>query len=231
MTKRYFRAGERRVIARLMSQAPSGSDPPPARRLAESPIKVIATGGGAFACHAETRELILRRGIAVWLDAELDTLVERTGRRTNRPLLQNGNPREILGALKTQRAGLYAQAPVHVTSGVGPQRHGITQVMAGILNLARRRAGRPTMTIISVDIADRPYDVRIAPGLLGDLAAQCGARRAQGACADRDRSPRPTPPGVAVVAASLIAAGHEPAWRILPPGEASKSWADTGRDH
>jgi 3-dehydroquinate synthase len=81
------------------------------------------------------------------------------------------------------------------------------------------------MTTIPVDIAGRPYEVRIGAGLLGDLAGQCGARLR------KRRVPIVTDAHVhaawgAVVAASLTAAGHEPAWRILPPGEASKSWTE-----
>jgi 3-dehydroquinate synthase len=79
------------------------------------------------------------------------------------------------------------------------------------------------MTNIAVDIAGRPYEVRIASGLLGDLAGQCGTRLR------KRRVPIVTDAHVhaawgAVVAAALTAAGHEPVWRILPPGEASKSW-------
>ncbi len=81
------------------------------------------------------------------------------------------------------------------------------------------------MTTIPVDIAGRPYEVRIGTGLLGNVAAQCGARLRKA------RVPIVTDANVhaawgAVVAASLIAAGHEPAWRILPPGETSKSWTE-----
>ncbi len=79
------------------------------------------------------------------------------------------------------------------------------------------------MTIIPVDIAGRPYEVRIGTGLLGDVAGQCGARLR------KTRVPIVTDANVhaawgAVVGASLMAAGHEPVWWILPPGEASKSW-------
>ncbi len=81
------------------------------------------------------------------------------------------------------------------------------------------------MTTIPVDIAGHPYEVRIAPGLLGDLAGQCGARLR------KTRVPIVTDAHVhaawgPVVAASLTAAGHEPVWRILPPGEATKSWSE-----
>lgn len=99
----YFRDGERRVIARLMEEH-SG---------------VIATGGGAFV-DPETRALILEKGLAVWIDCDIETLVERTSRRNTRPLLKTGNPREILTRLLNERGPLYAEAPVRVKSDEGP---------------------------------------------------------------------------------------------------------------
>ena len=113
----YFRAGERRVIARLI-------DEPGAKR-------VIATGGGAFV-NPETRAMILTKGIAVWLDSDLDVLVDRVGRKNTRPLLQNGNPREILARLKAEREPAYAAAPIHVKSSAGPQSRTVAQVLKGI---------------------------------------------------------------------------------------------------
>ncbi len=79
------------------------------------------------------------------------------------------------------------------------------------------------MAVITVDLAGRPYEVRIGAGLLAELVPNCRGRL-------RKR-------GVPVVTDSLVHAawgevvetalrdnGHEPHWRILPPGEASKSW-------
>lgn len=116
----YFRDGERRVIARLLSGEEGGSH------------IVVATGGGAF-CNAETRALILEKGIAVWLDSEVDTLVERTSRKGNRPLLRNGDAREILGRLRTERQPHYAEAPIHVLSDSGPHHLTVNKVLQGIL--------------------------------------------------------------------------------------------------
>ena len=59
-----------------------------------------ATGGGAFV-NDETRALILDKAIAIWLDSDIDTLVERTSRKDNRPLLKQGNPREVYGRFGT----------------------------------------------------------------------------------------------------------------------------------
>lgn len=94
-----FRDGEKRVIARLMSGEPMA----------------IATGGGAFMA-AETRAVIRKNGAAVWLHADLDTLVERTSRRKTRPLLNRGDPREILAGLIEARYPVYAEAEFRVES-------------------------------------------------------------------------------------------------------------------
>ena len=115
----YFRDGERRVIARLL-------DGPVEQRR-----KIIATGGGAFV-NEETRALILRDGIAVWLDSDVDTLVERVGRKDTRPLLRGGNPRDIIARLKADRESAYAQAPIHVISTSGPQSRTVSKVLKGI---------------------------------------------------------------------------------------------------
>lgn len=117
----YFRDGERRVIARLMSE----SEDRPGGRI------VIATGGGAF-CDPQTRALILDKAITVWLDSEVDTLVERTARKDNRPLLKGGDPRQILAKLRREREPHYTQAPIHVLSGTGPHVHTINKVLQGI---------------------------------------------------------------------------------------------------
>jgi shikimate kinase len=108
----YFRDGERRVIARLIDGGPA----------------VIATGGGAFA-QDDTRKLILERGIAVWLDADVDTIVDRVRRKDTRPLLKNGDPREIVARLKAEREPLYAEAPLHVSSGGGPHSDAVARIV------------------------------------------------------------------------------------------------------
>ena len=113
----YFRDGERRVIARLMDDAHRSS--------------ILATGGGAFV-NAETRQLILDKAIAVWLDSDIDTLVERVGRRDNRPLLRQGDPREILTRLRAEREAAYSQAPIHVVSTAGPHSRTLAKVLKGI---------------------------------------------------------------------------------------------------
>ena len=115
----YFRDGERRVIARLIEGEP----------------QVIATGGGAF-MNDETRQLILQHTTAIWLDADIETLVKRVGRRDTRPLLQNGDPEKILRDLATKRNPIYAQAPIHVMGNDSPHEFTVEKIMEA-LNLCR----------------------------------------------------------------------------------------------
>lgn len=103
----YFRDGERRVIARLIDGKP----------------KVIATGGGAFV-NDETRALILDSALAIWLDADIDVLVERVRRRSHRPLLNRRDPRAVLVELAERRNPIYALAPIRVPSQQTP--HDVT---------------------------------------------------------------------------------------------------------
>lgn len=110
-----FRDGERRVIARLIDEHDG----------------VIATGGGAFV-NDETRALILDKAIAVWIDCDVDTLVERTSRRNTRPLLKEGDPREILARLHAERRGFYSQAPIHVMSDAGPHDETAVKILEAL---------------------------------------------------------------------------------------------------
>ena len=82
--------------------------------------------------------------------------------------------------------------------------------------------------VIQVDIAGRPYEVRVGGGLLAELAKNCSGRLRKRAV------PIVTDANVhaawgEVVENALRGAGHEPQWRILPAGEATKSWEELGR--
>lgn len=111
----YFRDGERRVISRLIDGVP----------------RIIATGGGAF-MNEETRALILAGAIAVWLDADVATLVARVSRRNTRPLLQNADPAEVLGKLAAIRNPIYAQAQIHVRSKDGPHHKTVHMILEAL---------------------------------------------------------------------------------------------------
>ncbi|MCC6926081.1 3-dehydroquinate synthase [Novosphingobium sp.] len=79
------------------------------------------------------------------------------------------------------------------------------------------------MAVIPVDVAGRPYEVRVGTGLLANLVGECSGRLR------KRRVPVVTDANVharwgAAVEAALHQGGHEAAWRVLPAGEASKSW-------
>ena len=95
----YFRAGEARVIARLLDHGP----------------QVLATGGGAF-MNEQTRANIRDRGVSVWLKAELDVLTRRLKRRNDRPLLKTADPVATLANLLAERDPIYGEADVMVMS-------------------------------------------------------------------------------------------------------------------
>jgi shikimate kinase len=90
-----FRDVERKVIFRLL----------------EDRGKIISTGGGAF-MNEDIRRFVAERGISVWLRAKLDVLVERTGRRGGRPLLEKGDPKAILQGLMDERYPVYGGADI-----------------------------------------------------------------------------------------------------------------------
>ena len=110
-----FRDGERRLVARLV----------------EGDVRVIATGGGAFV-DPRTRELLNERAITVWLDAPVEVLAERTGRRDTRPLLRNHDPKGTLERLSEERRPSYAEAHIHVRSGEGPHRDVVEAIVEAI---------------------------------------------------------------------------------------------------
>ena len=95
-----FRDGERRVIARLLTEPPH----------------VLATGGGAFQ-NPETRRLIKEKAVSVWLKADIEVLARRVARKENRPLLAGKDPLEVLAAQAHDRYPAYGEADIAVETG------------------------------------------------------------------------------------------------------------------
>jgi shikimate kinase len=110
-----FRDGERRVIARLVGGQP----------------KVIATGGGAFV-DEQTRSLILEQCVAVWLDADIETLAARVARRDHRPLLYGKDPVQVLRSLAQVRNPIYAQAHIHIRSEPAPHERTVERILEAL---------------------------------------------------------------------------------------------------
>ena len=111
----HFRDGERRVIARLLAGKPH----------------VLATGGGAF-INDETRALILKDSLSIWLDADIPTLVERVARRSHRPLLKGRDPRQVLRDLAAVRNPIYAEAHIRVSSASSPYEYTVRAILEAL---------------------------------------------------------------------------------------------------
>ena len=105
----YFRAGEARVIARLLEGGP----------------QVLATGGGAI-MNQQTRDLIHIKGISVWLRADIEVLLRRTRRRSDRPLA------ERIKELLPQREPVYVQSDIVVQSRDDPHNTIVDEVIEGV---------------------------------------------------------------------------------------------------
>ncbi len=116
----YFRAGESRVIARLLEGGP----------------QVLATGGGAF-MNADIRAAIHAKGVSVWLRATIEVLARRIKRRNDRPLLKSTDPIETLKRLIDERYPIYEQADVTVESRDVPHDAIVEEIIAGLCSQAR----------------------------------------------------------------------------------------------
>jgi shikimate kinase len=103
----YFRAGEARVIARLLDHGP----------------QVLATGGGAI-MDQHTRDLIHIKGVSIWLKADLDVLAKRTKRRGDRPLVDK------MKDLMPLREPIYALSDIVVQSRDEPHETIVDEIVA-----------------------------------------------------------------------------------------------------
>lgn len=119
-----FRDGERRVIQRLL----------------DGPVKVIATGGGAFMNEA-TRAAIKTYAHSIWLRADFDTLWRRVSRRNNRPMLKTADPQGTLRDLIEERYPVYAEADLTVDSTDGPRDATVDRVIDALVAFLNEAAG------------------------------------------------------------------------------------------
>ncbi len=84
------------------------------------------------------------------------------------------------------------------------------------------------MAVIPVDLAGRGYEVRVAGGLLADIACEAAPfLRKPHACIVADANARAH--WGPAVERSLAQAGIEPRWYEVAPGEGSKSWNSLAR--
>jgi shikimate kinase/3-dehydroquinate synthase len=225
----YFRAGERRVMARLLSEGP----------------RVIATGGGAY-INDQTRARISADALSVWLKADIDVLWRRVRRRTHRPLLKTADPEGTLRNLMAQRYPIYGRADVTVVSRDGPHEAVVDDVIAALEFHLRFSPDLPEPAIprestmhaatapalhtaisaahkVAVDLPSGTYDILIGPSLLGEAGAAVAAVAPGAACAIVSDE-HVASLHLATLRESLDRAGIRHASVVVKPGEASKSY-------
>ncbi len=196
----HFRDGEKRVIQRLLSGGPI----------------VLSPGGGAF-MDPDTRAIIRERAISIWLRCPLHILVNRVRGRTHRPLLNHGNPADILQRLSAERSPLYAQADIIFDGSEDPPDVTVQSVIKALQAHVPPRKVR-------VELARNSYEVVIGAGLLGRAGALIAP------VLPRQRCVIVTDETVATLylatledSLAEVGIGHDKI--IVPPGEASKSFA------
>ncbi len=195
-----FRAGEKRVIQRLLGNG----------RI------VLATGGGAF-MDPETRAFIRERATSVWLRCPVPVLVQRTAGRTHRPLLNAGNPVEVLEKLSALRSPVYAMADIIVDGSEDPP-HVTTANVANAIETYRapRR--------VEVELAHSSYDVLIGGGLLARAGALMAPLLPQPRCfIVTDEHVAALHLNTLITSLDEVGIAHQSF--VVKPGEASKSFA------
>ncbi len=117
-----FLDGEQRVIKRLLDQ----------------PTHVLATGGGSFA-YDPTRKIVKENAISVWLRADIETLVARVSRRSDRPMFTDSNHHEVLEKLIAERYPVFEEADVHVQTLDEPTNATVDRVIQAMSDFIRAK--------------------------------------------------------------------------------------------
>jgi shikimate kinase / 3-dehydroquinate synthase len=209
-----FRKGERRVIARLLNDEQM----------------VIATGGGAFQAE-ETRQRIAEKAVSVWLKADVDILLRRVRKRTNRPMLHTQDPEATLKRLLDDRGPNYAKADLSIQSRDVPhdiivdelllelERHLLSPDMPSEQDAAKLQTAK-----VKVGLGDRAYFIDIGPQQLAQAGDKIHHVLPHAACmivTDNHVAAL----HLGTLQQSLDQAGLRHHHIVVPAGEKSKSYA------
>jgi shikimate kinase len=70
---------------------------------------VLSLGGGAF-INQETRKILKQKTLIIWLHASIEETLKRINSKSNRPLLNQKNKRQVLEELAKIRYPIYREA-------------------------------------------------------------------------------------------------------------------------
>lgn len=119
-----FREIERIKIAKLLAGEPC----------------VLSTGGGAI-LNPDSRKLIAKVSLAIWLKARIETLLARVAKDKNRPLLKTDDPATRLRQLLDHRTPFYSEAPIHIDTDV----KGFEETVEAMLNAVQNHPANVIM--------------------------------------------------------------------------------------
>jgi 5-deoxy-5-amino-3-dehydroquinate synthase len=134
--------------------------------LGSSTAAVVATGGGVIETQAGRAELNRARAAGVtvvWLKATVQTMLQRTSRSTNRPLLV-GDREAVLRDLLDRRGPLYREV---ADNEIVTDRKALPRIVREVMTaLPNEPATRRTVTVA---LGERSYDVLVGAGAVTDI--------------------------------------------------------------
>ena len=204
---------------------------------------VLATGGGAI-LRAQNREYLKTRGTVIYLRAGVNSILQRTSRDRNRPLLQTADPRKRIEELAREREPYYLEiADLIIETGRPNVQFLVHSILAQLECTSAAAAAdetlendilaEPYMTQASspltlhVDLGDRSYPIVIGQALLSDaerIGAHVGGKRVVIVT-----NTTVGPLYLEQLSNTLAAAGKEVTQIVLPDGEEEKNWASLMR--
>jgi shikimate kinase/3-dehydroquinate synthase len=134
---------------------------------------VLSLGGGAF-MDEQTRRLIEKKAISVWLYADLDILLHRISNKNTRPLLNNLDKRSVLQDLIISRYPIYKQANIHIDTGRESNndvffRNLITKINEFSDDAKSKAIMKKT---VKVNLENRSYEIVVGSGVICELGDQ-----------------------------------------------------------
>ncbi len=164
----------------------------------------------------QTRQLILEKATAIWLDADIDVLVGRVSRRDGRPLLKGKNPREVLTRLAEERGPFYAQAPIRV------EEHRTHRMTPPSKPLSRQSGHDQRSSFLGERAATRCASSRACSKRAGEILEAYASKQPFVIVTDENVAAQPS---FWTLYNSLSSVGPAPRVIKVPAGEATKSWA------
>jgi len=206
---------------------------------------VLATGGGAILL-AQNREYLKTRGTVIYLHASVNSILQRTSRDRNRPLLQTDDPRRRLEELACAREPYYREIADLVIETGRPNVNSLVQAILvrlsydasadlandGIIDdhpsAEFLMTQQPTLPhILQVELGERSYPILIGQSLLSDGERISAHIPGQHVAIVTNTTVAPL--YLEQLAHALAGAGKQITQIVLPDGEEEKNWGSLMR--